>query len=129
MAYDRSSATQNVDWKAIDFFLAQQALFGRRTHDSQCMTLTQTKSCVELPFNAAGERKVEILASQQEVLADGSAFKLDVSALDVGTYEAEVRCAASDVANQHELAVSQVISENVLMLRHPRIEGSQRLFQ
>src|SRR5258708_8873571 len=30
------------------------------------------------------------------------------------SYEAEVRCAASDVANQHELAVSQVLSENVL---------------
>ena len=93
------------------------------------MTLTQTEFCVELPFNAERECKVEILASEQEVLADGGTFKLDVSALDAGTYEAEIRCAASDVANQHELAVSQVLSENVLMLRHPRIKGSQRLFQ
>ena len=103
--------------------------FGCRTHDSQCMTLTQTEFCVELLFNTERECKVEILASEQEVLADGGTFKLDVSALDVGTYEAEIRCAASDVANQHELAVSQVLSENVLMLRHPRIKGSQRLFQ
>ena len=93
------------------------------------MTLTQTEFCVELPFNAARECKVEILASEQEVLADGGAFKFDVSALDVGPYEAEVRRAASYVANQHELAVSQVLSENVLMLRDPRVKGSQRLFQ
>src|SRR5450759_1840644 len=93
------------------------------------MTLTQTESLGELLFNAARQREVEILTSEQEVLADGSAFKFDVSALDVGPYEAEVRCAASDVANQHELAVSQVLSENVLMLRHPRVKGSQRLFQ
>ena len=63
------------------------------------------------------------------MLADGGALKFDVSALDVGQHEAEVRGAASDVANQHELAISQVLSENVLMPRHPRVKGSQRLFQ
>ena len=93
------------------------------------MTLTQTEFRGELLFDAARQREVEILASEQEVLADGGAFKLDVSALDVGPYEAEVRCAASDVANQHQFALSQVLSENVVMLRHPRVKGSQRLFQ
>ena len=63
------------------------------------------------------------------MLADGGALKFDVSSLDVNPYEAEVRGAASDVANQHELAISQVLSENVLMLCHPRVKGSQRLFQ
>src|ERR1035438_2637696 len=91
------------------------------------MTLTQTEFLGELLFDAARQREVEILASEQEVLADGGAFKFDVSALDVGLYEAEVRCAASDVANQHDLAVSQVLSENVLMLRHPRVKGSQQI--
>src|ERR1700751_2050743 len=93
------------------------------------MTLTQTEFRGELLFDAVRQREVEILAAEQEVLADGGAFKFDVSALDVGLYEAEVRCAASDVANQHEFAVSQVLSENVLMLRDPRVKGSQRLFQ
>ena len=93
------------------------------------MTLTQTEFRGELLFNAARQREVEILASEQEVLADGGALKFDVSPLDVGPYEAEVRGATSDVANQHELAVSQVLSDNVLMLRHPRIKGGQRFFQ
>src|SRR6476646_7498886 len=93
------------------------------------MTLTQTKFRGELLFNAARQREVEILASEQEVLADGGAFKFDVSPLDVGSHEAEVRGATSYVANQHELAVSQMLSDNVLMLRHPRVKGCQRLLQ
>src|SRR5258708_13675151 len=92
------------------------------------MTLTQAEFRGELLFDAARQREVEILASEQEVLTDGSAFKFDVSALNMGLYEAEVRCAASDVANQHELAISQVLSENVLMLRYPHVKGSHRLF-
>src|SRR5260370_734980 len=64
------------------------------------MTLTQTELRGELLFDAARQREVEIIASEQEVLADGVAFKFDVSALHVGPYEAEVRCAASDVAEQ-----------------------------
>src|SRR5215472_11283044 len=126
MAYDRSPATQNVDWKTIDSFLAQQALFGRRTHDSQCLTLTQAQLGVDLPFNPARERKVNILPSEQEVLADGGAFKFDLSTSDLGSYETEVRCAASDVANQHQFTVAQVIAENVLMLCNPRIKRGQR---
>src|SRR5450432_695686 len=93
------------------------------------MTLTQTEFLLDLLFDVIGQREVEILASEQEVLADGRAFKFDVSTPDVGPYEAEVRRAASNVANQHELAVSQVLSQNVLMLRHPSVKGSQRLFQ
>src|ERR1051326_8894868 len=93
------------------------------------MTLTQTEFPGELLYDAARQREVEILAPEQKGLADGGAFKFDVSALDVGPYEAEVRGATSDIANQHEFAVSQVLSENVLMLRHPRVKGCQRLFQ
>src|SRR5689334_7662642 len=93
------------------------------------MTLTQTEFRGQLLFNAARQREVEIFTSEQEVVADGGAFKFDVSALDVGPYEAEVRCTTSDVANQNELAVSQVLSQNVLMLRYPSVKGGQRLFQ
>src|SRR5580704_3125240 len=93
------------------------------------MTLTQAEFRGELLFDAARQRKVEILASEQKVFADGGAFKFDVSALDVGPDEAEVRCAAPDIANQHQLAIAQVFSENALMLRHPGVKGSQRLFQ
>jgi hypothetical protein len=42
------------------------------------MTLTQTEFRGELLFDAARQREVEILASEQEVLADGGAFKFDV---------------------------------------------------
>jgi hypothetical protein len=69
------------------------------------MTLTQTELRGELLFDAARQCEVEILASEQEVLADGGALKFDVSSLDVGSHEAEVRGAASYVANQDELAI------------------------
>src|ERR1019366_2408809 len=59
------------------------------------MTLTQTEFLGELLFDATRQREVEILASEQEVLADGGAFKFDVSALDVGLYQAELRCRKS----------------------------------
>ena len=129
LADDGASATQNVDGKAIDVFVAKQAFFGRGTRDAQGMTLTQAQLGVELLFDAACQREVKVLASQQQVLADGGALEFDVAAVDVRTHQAEVGGAASDVANQNQFAVAQVLAERVLMLRHPRIERSQRLFQ
>ena len=107
----------------------KQAFLGGRTRDAQGMTLTQAQLGIELLFDAAGQREIEILASQQQVLADGGALEFDVAALHVRTHQAEVGGAASDVANQNQLAVAQVLAERVLMLRHPRVKRSQRLFQ
>src|SRR6266566_982019 len=93
------------------------------------MVLAQTEFCADFLFYAAGQREIEILASQQQMFTDGGTFKFDLSTWDVDTYEAEVRCASSDVANQHELAVLQVSSESLVMLRHPRVKCGKRLFQ
>ena len=45
------------------------------------MTLTQTELGIELLFDAARQREVEILSSEQQVLADGGAFEFNVAAL------------------------------------------------
>src|SRR6516165_10953769 len=63
------------------------------------------------------------------MFTNGGAFKFDTPTLDVGTYEAEVRRASSDVANQHELAVFEISSESLAMLCHPGVEGGQRLLE
>src|SRR6516165_387445 len=93
------------------------------------MALVQTEFCADFLFYATRQREIEILASKQQMFTYGGALKFDLSTLDVGTYEAEVRCASSDVANQHELAVLQKSSESLVMLRHPRVKRGQRLFQ
>src|SRR5690348_6076138 len=93
------------------------------------MLLSQTESCTDLLFYVARQGEIEILASKQQVFTDGGAFTFDVFALDVGTHEAEVRCAPSDVANQYELAVFEESSESVVMLRRPRVKRGKRLFE
>src|SRR5215469_10032379 len=93
------------------------------------MVLAQAEFCADFLFYATRQREIEILASKQQMFTYGGAFKFDVSTLDVGTYEAEVRCASSDVANQYELAVLQVFSESLVMLCHPRVKRGKRLFQ
>src|ERR1700741_5136697 len=93
------------------------------------MVLTHTEFCADLLFYVARQRQIEILASEQQMFTYGGTFKFDVSTLDVNTYEAEVRCASSDVADQHEVAVFQVFSETLVMLRHPRVKRGKRLFQ
>ena len=93
------------------------------------MVLAQTEFCVDFMFNEARQREIEILASEQQMFTYGGTFKFDVSTWDVDTYEAEVRRASSDVANQHELAVLQVSSQSLVMLRHPRVKRGKRLLQ
>ena len=52
-----------------------------------------------------------------------------LSPCDVRPHQAEVRGAASDVADEYQFAVVHLIGECVAVIRHPRVKGGQRLFQ
>src|ERR1019366_3262678 len=93
------------------------------------MTPTQAQLGIELLFDATGQCEIEILASQEKVLADGGALKFDVAAVDMRPHQAEIGGATSDVANQDKIEVAKLFAQSVLVHRDPRVEGSQRLFQ
>jgi hypothetical protein len=63
---------------------------------------------LELLFHAAGQGKIEIIAAQQKVLADGGSLKLQLAIDQASANQAEVGRAASDVANQNQFAIDEV---------------------
>jgi hypothetical protein len=49
--------------------------------------------------------------------------------LGARAHQAEIRGAATDIANQNQIAVLHLVPDCVLVLRYPGIEGGKRFFQ
>ena len=87
------------------------------------------ESCVfEFRFHQPGQREIEIVAAEQQMLADRGAGELDAIAIAMDPDQSEVAGAAADVADQHELAVEQAFLRLRQVIRDPGIKRRGRLF-
>ena len=75
----------------------------------------------------AGQGKIEIVAAEQKVLADGGSLKLQLAVDQASAHQAEVGRAAADVADQDQFAISEVfagsLSQRGWIGRDPCIES------
>ena len=69
-----------------------------------------------LRFHQPGQREIEIVAAQQQVLAHGGAREVDQVAFARHADQAEIAGAAADVADQHDLAVEQLLARRARLL-------------
>ena len=83
----------------------------------------------ELRFHQPRQREIEIVAAQQQVLADGGARELDAVAIARHADQAEVAGAAADVADQHHLAIEEQLARVREVVGDPGIERRGRLFE
>ena len=93
----------------------------------------------ELLFHAAGQGKIEIVAAEQKVLADGGSLKLQLAIDQASAHQAEVGRAAADVADQNQFAIAEVFIVPLVPMaqvpcglsirRDPRIKRGQRFFE
>ena len=85
--------------------------FAEQQDAAQCITLSQSElDIVELLFHAAGEGEIEIVTTEQKVLAYGGALKLMLAINQTDTDQAEVSRAAADVADQNQIAIAEVFA-------------------
>ncbi len=74
----------------------------------------------------AGQGKIEIVAAEQKVLADGGSLKLQLAVDQASAHQAEVGRAAADVADQNQFAIPEVfasLSQCAWIGRDPCIES------
>ena len=117
-----TAAAQDRDRHALQDGIAQQPLFRGTAGPAQRITLSQRElDVLELLFHAAGQGKIEIVAAEQKVLADGGSLKLQLAIDQASAHQAEVGRAAADVADQNQIAIAEVFT--VLIPRQIRVRG------
>ena len=82
-----------------------------------------------LRFHQPGQGEIEIVAAQQQVLAHGGAREVDQVAFARDADQAEVAGAAADVADQHDLAVEELLARGGQVVGDPGIERRGGLFE
>ena len=83
----------------------------------------------ELGAQGVGEREVHVVAAEQEVLADADAFEREISAARRDGDEAEIRGAAADVADEHDVAGADLGAPIGSGLGGPGVERGLRFFE
>src|ERR1700733_5411971 len=73
---NRRSGSEHVDLDAYAMRIAEQYFLGRRTLPPQSAALPDGKLLAEFRFGEPGEREVEVVATEQQMLAHGSARKI-----------------------------------------------------
>ena len=108
--------------------IAKQNFLGRRALPPQAAALADGKLLAEFRFGEPGQREVEIVAAEQQMLADGGAGEVDLVAIARDANQREVAGAAADVADQHHLAIEQQLAGAREIVGDPGIEGRGGFF-
>ena len=111
------------------FGSASRRLLGGRALAAQTAALADGELRAELRFHQPGERQIEIVAAEQQVLADGGAREIDAVAFAGDADQAEIAGAAADVADQHHLAVEEQLAGAREIVGDPGIERRRGLFE
>ena len=93
------------------------------------MPLAQAEPGIELLLHLMRQCQIKVLSTKKQVLANRYSFELDVLPLDVRAYEAEIRCATTDVADKNQIAVSQLRRSCGPIGGNPRIKCCERFLQ
>ena len=109
--------------------VVEQALLGRRTLAAQAAALADGERHAQLGFDQPGEREIEVIAAQQQVLAHGGAREVDQVAFARDADQAEIAGAAAHVADQHDLAIEKLLARLRQVVGDPGIEGRGGLFE
>ena len=109
--------------------IGQHAFFGRGALAAQTAALADGKLCADFGFHQPRQREVEIVAAQEQMLADRGARELHAVARPVDTDQREVAGSAADIADQHQLPVKQTLLGLREMVGDPGIKRRRRFFE
>ena len=109
--------------------IVEQLLLGGGALAAQAAALADGKRHAEFGFDQPGEGEIEIVAAEEEMLADGGAREVDQVAFARDADQAEIAGAAADVADQDDLAIEELLARRGEIVGDPGIEGRGRLFE
>jgi hypothetical protein len=128
-ADQRGAGAQHGDLDALQIRIAEQPLLGVGALAAQAAALADGERHAELGFHQPGDGEIEVIAAQQQMLADGGAREVDQIALARDADQAEVAGAAAHVADQHDLAIEKQLAGLRQVVGDPGIEGGGGLFE
>ena len=79
-------------------------------------------------IDRVSERQIHVVATQQDVVADGDTSERHVAVLGGHSNERKVGGAAADVHDQHHVAGLDLFAEAFAHLLNPRVERRLRFF-
>ena len=125
----RRSAAEHVDFDALPVRIAEQKFLRGRTLAAQAAALADGKLLAEFRFGQPGQREIEIVAAEQQMLADRGAGEIDLVAIARDADQREVAGAAADIADQHDLAVEEQLARAREVVGDPGIERRGGFFE
>ncbi len=94
---------------------------------SACCCRAVSRATPQPIVDEAGEGEIDIVAAEQQVLADGDALECRAGLVDGDRHEREVGGAAPDVADQHAIPVAEEGGQVGVMRPDPCVERRRRL--
>ena len=128
-ADQRRAGAEHGDLDALQVGVIEQLFLGGGTLAAEAAALADGERHAELGFHQPGEREIEIVAAEEEVLADRGAGEVDQVAFAGDADEAEIAGAAADVADQNDLAIEELLAGRGEVVGDPGIEGRGGLFE
>ena len=114
---------------ALQTGVAEQLFLGGGALAAQPAALANGERHAQFGLHQPGQRQVEIVAAQQQVLAHRGAREIDQVARARNADEAEIAGASAHVADQHGLPVEELLARLRQVVGDPRIERGGRLFE
>src|SRR5262249_53280976 len=109
-ADQRRASSQDRDFDTFQIRIGKQALFGRRALAAQAAALPDGELSAEFGLDQPGQRQIEVIAAEEQMLSHRRAREIDAIALARHANEAEIAGAAAHVTDEYDLAVEQQLS-------------------
>ncbi len=132
VADERPAGAEDGNRHAVCHRLAEHPFLGRAAQSAERRPLRnrQPHGGADLgdpALDDRGEREIEVVAAEEQVIADRHAFERRRTCFDSDPDQAEVGCAASDIADECNLFVFE--RDRPPLFGHPCVERGDRFLQ
>src|SRR5207253_3106674 len=120
-ADQRRSRPEHGDLDTGKIRIVEQPLLSRRALAAQSAALPDGERHAKLSLDEPCQREIEVVAAQQEMLADRGAGEVYQVAIARNANQAEVAGAAADITDQHDLAIEEFLARRRKVVRDPGV--------
>ncbi len=128
-AHHGAPAAAEADRHLVRRIVRQQHLLGAAAEAGQGVPALAVEALAEARLEPPRQRDVDVVAAEQDVVADRQAVEGQASAVAADADQAEVRGAAADVDDEDQAGLAQQVLPASLVLVDPGVERRLRLFE
>jgi hypothetical protein len=129
-AADQLAATaEDRDRRALGRTVGEQGLLGAAARMDERALLQRIELLVEIALDDRSEREVDVVAPEQDVIADRDALERERATIVGDLDQREIGGAASDVAHEHDITGLEVLAPLIAPRGEVRVERGLRLLE